>query len=233
MVLKKQTVWLLTMLSLIVVLAVYYVLPPAEQTDLAAIGTEDEHEQMNQTEDGKKEEDKAEDGQDEEVADKEEADKEEGTKDDEKGETKGDQEADNQDSVVNIQEVFEEEEGSVENPATTDVFAQTRTSLMESRGKQEEANSKVVSAPESSPSEVSNALDNTKELQLLVQKEEELEREIMLKGGYEDVLVLLTEGAAEINVNVSELTAEQSVQIMDIAQEKLGTKVTVAVNYVN
>lgn len=43
--LKKQTVWLLTMLSLMIVLSVYYVM--SDQNDLAYINTEDEAGQFN------------------------------------------------------------------------------------------------------------------------------------------------------------------------------------------
>lgn len=43
MLLKKQTVWLLTMLSLVVVLSVYYITSPEQQpTDLAAVGEQKE-----------------------------------------------------------------------------------------------------------------------------------------------------------------------------------------------
>ena len=38
MLLKKQTVWLLTMLSLVVVLSVYYVTSDPGENELAAIG---------------------------------------------------------------------------------------------------------------------------------------------------------------------------------------------------
>lgn len=41
MLLKKQTVWLLTMLSLVVVLSVYYVTSDPKQSDLAAIEKKD------------------------------------------------------------------------------------------------------------------------------------------------------------------------------------------------
>lgn len=43
MLLKKQTVWLLTMLSLVVVLSVYYITSPEQQpTDMAAVGEQKE-----------------------------------------------------------------------------------------------------------------------------------------------------------------------------------------------
>src|SRR5690606_20864663 len=41
MLLKKQTVWLLTMLSLVVVLSVHYITSEPGNKDLAAIGNED------------------------------------------------------------------------------------------------------------------------------------------------------------------------------------------------
>ncbi|MGC4376509.1 SpoIIIAH-like family protein [Fictibacillus sp. Mic-4] len=40
MLLKKQTVWLLTMLSLIIVLSVYYILAPANNDDMAYLNKE-------------------------------------------------------------------------------------------------------------------------------------------------------------------------------------------------
>ncbi|MBS4209639.1 SpoIIIAH-like family protein [Bacillus sp. FJAT-50079] len=45
MLLKKQTVWLLTMLSLVVVLSVYYVTSDPGTTDLAAVGKKDAKEE--------------------------------------------------------------------------------------------------------------------------------------------------------------------------------------------
>lgn len=51
MLLKKQTVWLLTMLSLVVVLSVYYITSPEGQpTDLAAVGEQQEEEKAEKPE---------------------------------------------------------------------------------------------------------------------------------------------------------------------------------------
>nr|WP_272941194.1 SpoIIIAH-like family protein [Bacillus coahuilensis] len=41
-VIKKQTVWLLTMLSLVVVLSVFYVTSPTEPTNMLSVGTSEE-----------------------------------------------------------------------------------------------------------------------------------------------------------------------------------------------
>ncbi|KGA97905.1 hypothetical protein AJ85_03605 [Alkalihalobacillus alcalophilus ATCC 27647 = CGMCC 1.3604] len=224
MVLKKQTVWLLTMLSLIVVLSVYYILPGANGGDLAAVDTGEMDSMEN---------DDREAGE----SDKEEGDEADGDKadgDQEEAPSDGANDADQQDSVVNVSEVFEEAEemeGTVANPEAADVFAMQKMSLQESRHRAEEENNNVVSSPESSPSEVSLALDKTKELQQLAQLEEELERAIQIDGGYENVLVLMSDGAVEIHVQAEELTREDSVKIMDIAGEKVGRNVEVAVNY--
>ncbi|KRG15648.1 SpoIIIAH-like family protein [Lederbergia galactosidilytica] len=51
MLLKKQTVWLLTMLSLVVVLSVYYVLQEPAPNDLATSGKEDAESASNQMSD--------------------------------------------------------------------------------------------------------------------------------------------------------------------------------------
>ena len=48
MLLKKQTVWLLTMLSLVVVLSVYYITSPEQQqNELALVDEKQEQEQEN------------------------------------------------------------------------------------------------------------------------------------------------------------------------------------------
>ncbi|MBU8907728.1 SpoIIIAH-like family protein [Desertibacillus haloalkaliphilus] len=52
MVLKKQTVWLLTMLSLIIVLSVYYITAPGQPNDQFAMLEVDEEEEMNVLEEG-------------------------------------------------------------------------------------------------------------------------------------------------------------------------------------
>nr|WP_295975657.1 SpoIIIAH-like family protein [uncultured Bacillus sp.] len=58
MLLKKQTVWLLTMLSLVVVLSVYYITSPEQQpTDMAAVGEQKEDEKA-KTPAGEKESEK-------------------------------------------------------------------------------------------------------------------------------------------------------------------------------
>ncbi len=55
MLLKKQTVWLLTMLSLVVVLSVYYITSPEQQqNDLALV--DDQQEQEQEQENGKEQE---------------------------------------------------------------------------------------------------------------------------------------------------------------------------------
>ena len=60
MLLKKQTVWLLTMLSLVVVLSVYYITSPEQQqNELAAV--DEKQEQEKETEQGQEEQEKAQD----------------------------------------------------------------------------------------------------------------------------------------------------------------------------
>ena len=50
MLLKKQTVWLLTMLSLVVVLSVYYITSPEQQQNvLAAVDQEEENDHSVET----------------------------------------------------------------------------------------------------------------------------------------------------------------------------------------
>lgn len=55
MLLKKQTVWLLTMLSLVVVLSVYYVTSDPKQSDMAAVEQKDGKEAAKDKETTKKE----------------------------------------------------------------------------------------------------------------------------------------------------------------------------------
>ncbi|QQZ10894.1 SpoIIIAH-like family protein [Heyndrickxia vini] len=54
MLLKKQTVWLLTMLSLVVVLSVYYVTSEPKQSDMAAVESKDGKEATKSKETSKK-----------------------------------------------------------------------------------------------------------------------------------------------------------------------------------
>ncbi|MED3654231.1 SpoIIIAH-like family protein [Heyndrickxia sporothermodurans] len=59
MLLKKQTVWLLTMLSLVVVLSVYYVTSEPKQSDMAAVENKDGKETTKNQDTTKKEKNKS------------------------------------------------------------------------------------------------------------------------------------------------------------------------------
>ncbi|GAF63804.1 hypothetical protein BTS2_0696 [Bacillus sp. TS-2] len=217
MILKKQTVWLLTMLSLIVVLSAYFFLPQNGTEQLAFLENDETNNQaVEEEEDEGKEGGKEEEGSEEAPLD-------------------GEESTDQQDMVVNIKEELEEleEVGQVEEigQSTSEVFASIRMNEQENRDRQEEENNTVAASPESSPTQVVEALDKNKEIREMAQQETELEKFIMAEGGYEDVLVMSVDNEVRIYVNAEELSREQTVEIIQLATEKLGTEKQVAVGF--
>lgn len=145
MLLKKQTVWLLTMLSLVVVLSVYYITSPEQQpTDMAAVGEQKE---------GEKEET---------PADEKNAEKETVTDISEEG---------SKDSVTMNNEDME----IISNAAGDEVFETLRMQLMDERSRMKEELTKTIASTELSVEDRSKAKEQMDELNDIAQKEYLLE----------------------------------------------------------
>ncbi|WP_100373437.1 SpoIIIAH-like family protein [Bacillus sp. FJAT-45037] len=199
MVLKKQTVWLLTMLSLIVVLSAYYFMTPTTMTEDIAF-----------------------------VDDQEVVENQEVT-------------GDSEDVVVNVVEEFEtvdEATGEEVDSTTTEVnsmnsgefFATMRIELQESRDRMAEEYTKIQAASDVPAEKVVEAHENSMELLALSQHESMLETLIKTKG-YSDVLVMAEGEEVKVIVQTEELSSAQTVEIMDMVADQLGSGKSVVVSH--
>ena len=193
MLLKKQTVWLLTMLSLVVVLSVYYITSPEQQqNELAVVDEEQEQndeqvkeqdqeqipeQDMEQTqEEGKVEEDSALSGVEEDSA------------------LSGVEE----DSASNG---AAEDEQIITNAAGDEVFETLRMQLEEERSQMKEDLQSTIASTELPAEERSEAKEQMDELNDVAQKE--LLLETLIKAmNYEDVLVRADN--EQVNIKVKE-----------------------------
>lgn len=145
MLLKKQTVWLLTMLSLVVVLSVYYITSPEQQpTDMAAVGEQKEEEK------------------EETPADEKNAEKDTVTDISEEG---------SKDSATMNNEDME----IISNAAGDEVFETLRMQLMDERSRMKEELTKTIASTELSVEDRSKAKEQMDELNDITQKEYLLE----------------------------------------------------------
>ncbi|WP_216829438.1 SpoIIIAH-like family protein [Alkalihalobacterium elongatum] len=199
MVLKKQTVWLLTMLSLIVVLSVYYMTSqPQNTTDLAYMDEEMEgiEELMGEEDAGQVSVNIEEDEMEEMMT--------EGNNEDE----------------------GEVEEGMISAINSDEFFTEIRLDREVSRSKMLQEYTNII-AEADVPAQVKvEALEKQNNLLALEQKENLLETLIRSKG-YKDVLVLSEEEQVKIIVKADELTKEQANEILLMANEQLGERLVV------
>ncbi|GAE24599.1 stage III sporulation protein AH [Halalkalibacter wakoensis JCM 9140] len=200
MVLKKQTVWLLTMLSLIIVLSVYYVQSPGPVPgEEVAFDEIQEETEMNL-------EELAEGDANEVVVniaeELEEAEAEEGLE--------------------------ETESGVISSISTNEAFATIRMELQASRDRMAEEYTQIVASSDVSAELKSEAHDKSIELQRLAQKESQLETLIMAKG-FEDALVMAEDDQVRVIVQTEELSREQANEILSMTYDHLGSNNTVTV----
>ena len=197
MMLKKQTVWLLTMLSLVVVLSVYYVTSPeGGASDTVMTGeNKDVKETNDQKTDTAKEEPVAEEAKDE-VETKEEVAKEE-PKEEASKESEKETAADDAKT-----EEFEDGGTITSSVTSEELFTELRMELDDSRSEQKEKLKSTIASSEVSAEEKSVAKDEMEALDEAAKKEHILETLIKSKG-YEDALVRAEGNNVKITVKAS------------------------------
>ena len=202
MVLKKQTVWLLTMLSLIIVLSVYYMTSPGQTNDDFAYVEEEE---MTEAENEASEAS----GDAETIINIEEA-----------------SEIDYTSGAAE-----ETETGVISSISSEDLFTSIRLDREVTRGKMLEQYTNIIASSDAGAELQAQALENRDKLLTLEQKESMLETLIRAKG-YQDVLVITDQNEKEVKIIVQadELSREQANEILLMANEQLGEK-TVAVGF--
>ncbi|MFB4164597.1 SpoIIIAH-like family protein [Alteribacillus sp. JSM 102045] len=197
MVLKKQTVWLMTMLSLTIVLAVYYITSPNEVAEDSREA--DEAEEMPAA---AEEEEWIEwlSEEDMETAIEETEPPAEG------GETGEEAEIYTEDESANT-------EGNL--------FSELRLEREETQSKLREEYTDTIASDEFTAAEKSEAFDKREQLQEKQQNESLLESLIQSEG-YEDAVVISEEDKTRIIVQAEELTKEEAVILNRLAAEHLG-----------
>ncbi|WP_162842512.1 SpoIIIAH-like family protein [Bacillus safensis] len=200
--LKKQTVWLLTMLSLVVVLSVYYIMSPQGENAVTVEDTKSKG-----TEEKKVETEKGTD----KGADKKSTDKE----------TNGKQE--------DI-ETSGEEGKAVSEQTDDELFTTYRLELEDKRSKQREEFNEIVSSDDATAQEKSEAYDQMTALSEAEGTERQLETLIKTKG-YKDALVSAEGDKVSITVRSDKKSKSQAADIIDMVTKEMRGLDNVAVTF--
>jgi len=197
-VLKKQTVWLLTMLSLVVVLSVYYVTTP-DKMNTASPAT---GEKIGQEKQGT---DKAVTNE----APKETPKKETTNKETSNKETN--KETSKKDANVTVQ-------SSDEN------FTALRMQMEDQRSEQKAKLQEVMSSTKASATEKNKAKENFDAITTMETKQELLETVIKSQGGYPDALVRADGTDIRVTVKAAKHSQKEANKIIQLVRSEGGSK---------
>ncbi len=216
MMLKKQTVWLLTMLSLVVVLSVYYVTSPeGGTTDIVMTGEEQEVTENAKTDEAGEETVTDESTEGEEVQGTEAEASEESS----------------EEAEVQTEEL---EDGtvisSVSSVSSDELFTELRMQLDDQRNELKEQLQAIVASNDASAGEKSDAYDEMEALNDAARKEMLLETLIKSKG-FEDALVRAEGNNVKITVKAKEHNPSQANQIMALVRDEMENMEDVIVTF--
>ncbi|MBU8612283.1 MULTISPECIES: stage III sporulation ratchet engulfment protein SpoIIIAH [Bacillus] len=213
--LKKQTVWLLTMLSLVVVLSVYYIMSPESKN---AVQMQSE---KSASDSGEVATEKA--PAKEDTKEKSGTETEKGKEDGTKG-TK-DSSADKETSAE------ASEKGTVvTETADDDLFTTYRLDLEDARSKEREELNAIVSSDDATAKEKSEAYDKMTALSEVEGTEKQLETLIKTQG-YEDALVNAEGDKINITVKSDKHSKSKATAIIDLVAKEIKTMKDVAVTF--
>lgn len=214
--LKKQTVWLLTMLSLVVVLSVYYITSPdgGMNSNVATISTDQEGTPQDDQKDAPEEDSET----PEDEGQKEEGDENEG------GENK--EESTSGDSVT------ETEDGDIISTISSDdLFTAVRLEIEDERNERKQELETIIGSKDASADEKSKAYDEMRQLSAVAVKEKVLETLIKSKG-YGDALVQADGERVRITVKTSsEHSKKKANEIIHLVKSEINTMQDVAVTF--
>ena len=212
MLLKKQTVWLLTMLSLVVVLSVYYITSPEQQqNELAAVDQEEEKEQTEET-------------VEEPLKDNEESNtdtEKEAQPDANETETIEIETNEKQATDIEVKDAVDKDAEIITNAAGDEVFETMRMQLLDERSQMKEELEKKIGSTELSAEERSQAKEQMDELNEIAQKELLLETLLKAKN-YNDVLVQADDTQVNITVKAEKQSKAEANKIMQTVRSELG-----------
>jgi len=207
-VLKKQTVWLLTMLSLVVVLSVYYVTTP-EKMNTAAPAT---GEKMGQEKQGA---DKAVTKETTKETTNKEATKESTSKETTNKET---------DKKENDKKETSKKEASVTVQSSDENFTALRMQMEDQRSVEKEKLQNVMKSSKSSAEEKSKAKDNLDAITTMETKQQLLETVIKSQGGYKDALVRADGTDIKVTVKSAKHSQKEANKIIQLVRSEGGPK---------
>jgi stage III sporulation protein AH len=219
MLLKKQTVWLLTMLSLVVVLSVYYITSPEQQqNELAAVDQEEEKEQEQM------ETEQTEETAEEPIKNNEEINidtEKEAQPDANETETIETETNEKQASDIEVKDAVDKDAEIITNAAGDEVFETMRMQLLDERSQMKEELEKKIGSTELSAEERSQAKEQMDELNEIAQKELLLETLLKAKN-YNDVLVQADDTQVNITVKAEKQSKAEANKIMQTVRSELG-----------
>ncbi|HGO9417838.1 SpoIIIAH-like family protein [Bacillus cereus] len=202
--LKKQTVWLLTMLSLVVVLSVYYVTTP-DKMNTASPATGEKIGQEKQ-------------GTDKAVTN--EAPKETPKKENISKETTNKE----TDKKENAKKETSKKEGNVSVQSSDENFTALRMQMEDQRSEQKAKLQEVMSSTKASATEKNKAKENFDAITTMETKQELLETVIKSQGGYPDALVRADGTDIRVTVKAAKHSQKEANKIIQLVRSEGGSK---------
>ncbi|KMQ07976.1 SpoIIIAH-like family protein [Bacillus thuringiensis] len=206
--LKKQTVWLLTMLSLVVVLSVYYVTTP-DKMNTASPATGEKI------------------GQEKQGADKavtNEAPKETPKKENTNKETSNKETNKETDKKESATKETSKKEANVTVQSSDENFTALRMQMEDQRSEQKARLQEVMNSAKSSATEKSKAKDNFDAITTMETKQELLETVIKSQGGYKDALVRADGTDIKVTVKAAKHSQKEANKIIQLVRSEGGSK---------
>lgn len=207
--LKKQTVWLLTMLSLVVVLSVYYVTTPDKMNTASPATGEKIGQEKQGTDKAVTNEAPKKETTNKETSNKE-TNKETDKKENANKETSN-KETSKKDANVTVQ-------SSDEN------FTALRMQMEDQRSEQKARLQEVMNSAKSSATEKSKAKDNFDAITTMETKQELLETVIKSQGGYKDALVRADGTDIRVTVKAAKHSQKEANKIIQLVRSEGGSK---------
>ncbi|PES21568.1 stage III sporulation protein AH [Bacillus anthracis] len=206
--LKKQTVWLLTMLSLVVVLSVYYVTTP-DKMNTASPATGEKIGQEKQ-------------GTDKAVTN--EAPKETPKKENTNKETSNKEINKETDKKESATKETSKKEANVTVQSSDENFTALRMQMEDQRSEQKARLQEVMNSAKSSATEKSKAKDNFDAITTMETKQELLETVIKSQGGYKDALVRADGTDIKVTVKAAKHSQKEANKIIQLVRSEGGSK---------
>ncbi|PHD66032.1 stage III sporulation protein AH [Bacillus toyonensis] len=212
--LKKQTVWLLTMLSLVVVLSVYYVTTP-DKMNTASPATGEKIGQEKQ-------------GTDKTVTNvtpNKETTKETPSKETPNKETTNKETTNKEtDKKENAKKETSKKEGDVSVQSSDENFTALRMQMEDKRSAEREKLQNVIKSSNATAEERSKAKDGMDAIATMETKEGLLETVIKAQGGYKDALVRADGTDIRVTVKAAKHSQKEANKIIQLVRSEGGSK---------